>query len=302
MTRRQVTKMSVGRFLRKCVTDYPAAVRSAKLVARDYYGRWYWRRRYEPLAYHLPTGGVLLLEPGHAFTGCFWPDVDRYEPEVCAFLRRVLKPGATFIDCGANVGYFSVQAGDLVGQSGTVVSIEANPDTYKLLDRNLRANNFGTAIHCALTSQGEEVELFVPGSWDVYSSLRAASIVEGVPDHSYKVRARKLDEVVEELGLGRVDLVKIDVEGGELDVLNSATKLLAKFRPFIVMEYGSNTWSAFDATPESLKLLARETGYAINLFHPQEQKLVRATDDVWGQAYINLILTPEERAEGYAAQ
>ena len=100
--------MNVGRFLRKCVTDYPAAVRSAKLVAREYYGRWYWRLRYEPLAYHLPTGGVLLLEPGHAFTGCFWPDVDRYEPEVCAFLRRVLKPGATFIDCGANVGYFSI--------------------------------------------------------------------------------------------------------------------------------------------------------------------------------------------------
>jgi FkbM family methyltransferase len=287
--------MSVGRFLRKCVTDYPAAVRSAKLVARDYYGRWYWRWRYEPLAYHLPTGGVLLLEPGHAFTGCFWPDVDRYEPEVCAFLRHVLKPGATFIDCGANVGYFSIQAGDLVGQTGTVVAIEANPDTYKLLERNLRANNFGTALHCALTSQGEEVELFVPGSWDVYSSLRAGSVVEGVPDHSYKVKARKLDELVEELGLGRVDLVKIDVEGGELDVLNSATKLLATFRPFIVMEYGSNTWSAFDATAQDLKSLAENHGYAIQLFNVQSRRLIPVTDEVWQSRYVNLILAPHER-------
>ena len=287
--------MNVGRFFIKCVTDPPAAIRSAKVVARDYYGRWYWRRRYEPLAYHLPTGGVLLLERGHSFTGCFWPDVDRYEPEVCAFLRRVLKPGATFIDCGANVGYFSVQAGALVGKDGRVVAIEANPETYKLLERNLKANNFGTAIQCAVTSRGGEVELFVPGSWDVYSSLRADSVVEGLPNHSYKVKGRKLDELVEELALARVDLIKIDVEGGELDVLNSATKLLARFRPFIVMEYGSRTWPAFDATPESLKLLARETGYAINLFHHREQKLVRATDDVWGKPYVNLILTPEER-------
>ena len=289
--------MNVGRFLRKCVTDYPAAVRSAKLVARDYYGRWYWRLRYEPLAYHLPTGGVLLLEPGHAFTGCFWPDVDRYEPEVCAFLRRVLKPGGTFIDCGANVGYFSIQAGALVGKSGTVVAIEANPETYKLLERNLRANHFGLPVHCALTSQPGEVELFVPGAWDVYSSLRADGVVEGVVDHSYKVRARTLDDVINELNLSRVDLVKIDIEGGELDVLRSAPKLLNVLRPYIITEYGLNTWPAFEVTGDDLKQLVKEAGYSINRFSVKEQKLVSVTDEVWNENYINLVLNPKERTE-----
>ena len=289
--------MNVGRFLRKCVTDYPAAVRSAKLVARDYYGRWYWRLRYEPLAYHLPTGGVLLLEPGHAFTGCFWPDVDRYEPEVCAFLRRVLKPGGTFIDCGANVGYFSIQAGALVGKSGTVVAIEANPETYTLLERNLRANHFGLPVHCALTSQPGEVELFVPGAWDVYSSLRADGVVEGVVDHSYKVRARTLDDVINELNLSRVDLVKIDIEGGELDVLRSAPKLLNVLRPYIITEYGLNTWPAFEVTGDDLKQLVKEAGYSINRFSVKEQKLVSVTDEVWNENYINLVLIPKERTE-----
>src|SRR5205823_9608537 len=128
--------------------------------------------------------------------------------------------------------------------------------------------------HCALTSQSGEVDLFVPGSWDVYSSLRADGVVEGVVDHSYKVKARTLDDVVDELALSRVDLVKIDIEGGELDVLKSAPKLLSVLRPYIITEYGLSTWPAFEVTGDDLKQLAKEADYSINLFSVKEQKLV----------------------------
>ncbi|MBD0370035.1 MAG: FkbM family methyltransferase [Pyrinomonadaceae bacterium] len=277
------------------MTDKPAALKSAKVVARQYYGQLYWAMKpHAPLPYRFPLGGTLLLEPRHAFTGVFWPDVERYEPDVCKFLQYILKTGATFIDCGANVGFFSIQAGPLVGESGTVISIEANPHTYKLLERNLRANGFGTPVHCALTAEAGEVELFVPGSWDVYSSLRADGLAEGVADRSFKVKARTLDEVVAELALSRIDLVKIDIEGGELDVLRSAPKVLSAFRPFIIMEYGLNTWPAFDVTGDDLKRLAREFGYTINLFSVQEQRLIPVTDEVWESGYVNLILSPIE--------
>lgn len=290
--------MNLSRFIKKCFTDTPAAVTSAKRVARQYYGQLYWTiKPGTPLPYHFPMGGLLLLEPKHVFTGFFWPDVERYEPDVCKFLQYVLKPGGTFIDCGANVGFFSIQAGALVGETGKVISIEANPDTYKLLERNLRANRFGLPIQCALTSQAGEVELFVPGSWDVYSSLRVEGVVEGVADHSYKVKARTLDEVIAELALSRVDLVKIDIEGGELDVLRSAPKLLNTFRPFIIMEYGLNTWPAFNVTGEDLKQLMKDFNYAINVFSMQKQKLIPVTDEVWKSPYINLILTPKESTE-----
>jgi FkbM family methyltransferase len=290
--------MNLLRFIKKCFTDTPAALRSVKRAARKCYGQLYWTiRPHTPLRYHFPMGGLLLLEPKHVFTGFFWPDVERYEPDVCEFLQYVLKPGGTFIDCGANVGFFSIQAGALVGETGTVISIEANPDTYKLLERNLRANRFGLPINYALTSQAGEVELFVPGSWDVYSSLRADGLVEGVADHSYKVKASTLDEVIEELALSRIDLVKIDIEGGELDVLRSAPKLLGTFRPYIIMEYGLNTWPAFGVTGEDLKQLMKDFGYTINIFSMQKQKLVPVTDEVWESPYINLILAPKESAE-----
>jgi FkbM family methyltransferase len=285
--------LNLWRFLKKCATDQPAALRSAKIVARTYYGRWYWRRHAEaPLAYRLPTGGVLLLEPNHSFTNCFWPDVDHYEPDVRGILGYLLKPGDTFIDCGANVGYFSVQAGALVGEKGTVVSIEANPETFLLLKRNLEANGVGVPLNCALTSQSGEVELFMPNDWDVYSSLRRGGLVQGDAIRSFKVKGRGLDDVVRELGLSSIKLVKVDVEGAELDVLGSATHLLRNLRPYFIVEYGMNTWPSFGVTSADLKKLAAEYDYSLRLFDPFEQRLIEVAEEVWQSAYVNIVLAP----------
>jgi FkbM family methyltransferase len=267
-----------------------------RIVAREYYGQLYWSLKPgAPLAYHLPSGGTLLLDHKHAFTGCFWPDVERYEPDVRSFLEYALRPGDTFIDCGANVGYFSVQAGALVGSKGQVIAIEANPRTFKLLERNLLANHFGTAVHCALTSQVGEVELFMPGDWDVYSSLRADGLVEGHADQSFTVAARTLDEVVSELALRKVDLVKVDIEGGELDVLRSAPKLLSTLRPLIIAEYGVKTWASFGVTDQDLKELTRKFDYSLRLFDPQSLKLMNVCDDVWQRPFVNVVMLPDER-------
>lgn len=291
-------RMNLLRFLKRCVTNPSAAVGTARVVARHCYGQLYWSvKPGAPLAYQLPTGGTLLLDHKHAFTGCFWPDVDHYEPDVRSFLQHALRPGDTFIDCGANVGYFSVMAGALVGPGGKVISVEANPGTFKLLERNLRANGFGTPIHCALTSRTGEVELFMPQDWDVYSSLRAEGLATGNADHSFMVRAQTLDDVVVEMALSKVDVVKIDIEGGELDVLRSAPKLLAESRPLIITEYGSHTWAGFDVSHRDLNELARKFKYSLRLFDPQAQKLVSIHDDVWKNLYVNVVMIPDELCE-----
>src|SRR6266540_956801 len=137
--------MNLVRFLKKCLNDRPAAWRSAKLVVRSLYGQLHWSLHPNaPIRYRIPSGGLLLLERGHSFTHSFWPAVDSYEPDVRAALTHFLKPGDTFVDCGANIGYFSVMAGHLVGRRGQVVAIEANPVTRTFLSRNLQLNGFGT--------------------------------------------------------------------------------------------------------------------------------------------------------------
>lgn len=289
--------MNPLRFLRKCFVDRDAAGRSARLTARGFYGRWYWLcHPGRALPYRVPNGGTLLLEPKHSFTDCFWPGgSDYYEPEVRALLINSLRPGHTFIDCGANVGYFSVQATGLVGKSGTIVAIEPNPETFELLKRNLLANKSGIPINCAITSLNGQVELYIPSDGDVYGSLRSDGLVK--QSHTYrsvKVAARTLDEIVKALKLHRVDMIKIDVEGGELDVLNSATFVLDKFRPIVILEYGTNTWPSFGATPSGLRQLANRFGYAPRVFDMQKQEFVTIPDEIWSKTYVNLVLVPEK--------
>jgi FkbM family methyltransferase len=236
------------------------------------------------------------LPPGHSFTGHFWPGVEAYEPEVRAALRYFLQPGHTFIDCGANLGYFSVMASGLVGPSGTVVAVEANPETLKLLRKNLHLNGAGTPIHCALTSRGSEVTLFVSDRGDVFSSLHTGGLVDGPTVRSFRVPGQTLDELVSQAGLQSVNLVKVDIEGGELDVLRSAPRLMSELRPTWIVEYGTRTWSAFGATEEGLLELARQRGYAIRLFDPKRSRLVEPSETVWKSHYVNVCLVPEERA------
>jgi len=238
----------------------------------------------------------LLLEPGHSFTHCFWPGVDKYEPDVYAAIVHFLKPGDTFIDCGANVGYFSVLAGGLVGSRGQVISIEANPITHRLLERNLKINGFGTAIHCALTSHPGETELFVPRSGgDVYSSIRKGGLVQGNDVESFRVPGQTLDEVLRLVGVKRLDVVKIDIEGAELDVLLSARRIMREFRPLILCEYSTVTWGAFGADKDQLLALLDEQNYRAGTFVLSE-KSVRAVDDtVWDSPYVNIVLQPANR-------
>jgi len=289
--------MNPVRFLKKCLIDPPAARSSARLVAREWYGKFHWWIWPDtPLMYRFPGGGKLKLYPGHSFTECIWPGVDRYEPDVQGALAYLLKPGDTFVDCGANVGYFSVMASDLVGPLGTVVSIEANPTTHELLAANLAMNGRGAPVHCALAAAAGEVDIFVSDMGDVYTSLRTGGLVRGDSVRSHKVRARTLDEVVAERGLTQVDLVKVDIEGGELDVLKSASQVMQQMRPTWIVEYGTNTWPVFGATPAQLLDLLTERRYVLRQFDARTRRLVEAPAAIWESHYTNLILVPAEKA------
>lgn len=290
--------MNLLRFIRKCLTNPPAAWRSAKLVMRHIYGRCYWFVYPErPLLHRLSQGGSILLAPNHSFTYCFWPAVDHYEPDVCRLLKSLLKPGDTFIDCGANIGYFSIQAINLVGKDGMVVAVEAHPQAYELLKQNLELNQSGTAVHCALTSQPGDWELFAPEAGDVYSSLQKTDLMQGQAINQFKVSGRTLDDVIHSLNLSKVDVVKIDVEGGELDILISAPDLLSSFRPIFIVEYSVNTWPRFGATSDSLCSLLDKFNYTLKVYSLGKNNLIDIPENIWDNAYVNLVLIPQEHCK-----
>jgi len=248
-----------------------------------------------PIRYRIPSGGLLLLERGHSFTHSFWPAVDSYEPDVRAALTHFLKPGDTFVDCGANIGYFSVMAGHLVGRRGQVVAIEANPVTRTFLSRNLQLNGFGTIVGCALSSSPGELELLVPKAGDVFSSLKSGGLVADDGMERFSVQGRTLDEVVSSVGLTRLDLVKMDIEGAELDVLGSARRVMCELRFVIICEYGSNTWPAFGSCKDDLLRLLEKRNYRVGVFDPANSRVITVGEDVWKSPCANLLLIPSER-------
>ena len=162
-----------------------------------------------------------------------------YEADTLKFIKRHLRRGDTFIDVGANIGAFALPASRIVGPTGRVFAVEASARVFPYLESNLRTNGVTnvTAIHGAAGVQdGGELTFFDAPPQKFGMGSRAPWNEE----KGYTVAARSIDTVLGESGTGngRVRLLKIDVEGFELDVLRGATALLnGPSPPIVVFEF-----------------------------------------------------------------
>lgn len=161
----------------------------------------------------------------------------RYEPEVSAVVRSLLRPGATFIDVGANIGWFSLLAASVVGPGGRVIAVEPNPLNVSLLRQSAKENGFDNieVFNVALGDRPGAVALETDGS-----NGRIIPI-DGPPaaplEASFVVPAFSLDDLLAASMPAAVDVVKMDVEGAEPMVLRGAQGVLSTFRPVLVTEF-----------------------------------------------------------------
>jgi FkbM family methyltransferase len=176
----------------------------------------------------LPAG-VVELDTLH---GTFWFDASdekvlpwirsqaTWEADVVRLLERSLRPGMTVVDVGANVGLHTVVAAQLVAPDGHVFAVEPVPWTVDVLRANLWRHGCEnvTVLPLAAGAARAEARLSVPAD-----GRSGASVVDAGGGDA--VRVEPLDELVES---GRVDVLKVDVEGSELGVLEGARKLIAR--------------------------------------------------------------------------
>lgn len=162
--------------------------------------------------------------------GTFWADpasdfgqrlltVGRYEPELAATLRRLLRPGQVFADVGANEGYFSVLASRLVGSSGRVLAVEPQSRLQPVLRRNFALNHAdNVTITAAVVSNDIGVaELNLAPSMNTGATSLIRSTRYGLQRES--VPALPLAEILTRAGLTTVDLLKLDIEGWEYEAI-----------------------------------------------------------------------------------
>lgn len=192
----------------------------------------------------------------------------RHEYEMIPFkaVASLLQPGFQACDVGANIGVFTLLMADKVGAKGKVFSFEPTPGIYKLLTRNIAVNNFHDRC-VALNSlvgdkDAEEVDFYVDGSQKLYVS---SSMVNNERNSIlHKIRMVSLDSYLDQSS--QLDLIKLDVEGAEVRVLEGARKLLQKFHPLVVCEVHGHVVEQFGDSLDDLWQLMDEYGYkAINL-------------------------------------
>ena len=175
----------------------------------------------------------------------------KYEPQITALFRKLLRPGDVCVDTGAHVGYFTLLAAGLVGSTGRVYAFEPDPVTHEILRANVELNGAANVSPCAAATgaeDGEAVLYTVPPGNSGRASLRAGDVVRAgrVP-----VRMLRLATAVPEEELPRLRLVKIDVEGAEADVLRGLEPVFdAGARPAVIVELHPAWWD--DDTPAYL--------------------------------------------------
>jgi FkbM family methyltransferase len=152
-----------------------------------------------------------------------------------------LAPGAIAIDIGASLGEWTLPFAAAVGRGGHVLSVEPAPRSAAALAKTLAANALGQAelLRYALGDEDGAVDFAVPLVTSARSDTGTAHIGPAISGHeTQRVALRRLDTLVAERGFGRIDLVKIDVEGHERRVLDGGGMALARFRPTLVIETG----------------------------------------------------------------
>lgn len=140
-----------------------------------------------------------------------------WEYWVSDFMWRNIKPGQTVVDVGANLGYYSVLMADLVGPTGQVASFEPNPRLCELLQRNIDINGFTQRTRCharAVTARSNESLHFAVSMTDP----KNGALLPALPGK--QTRAGMMEMTVEttaldDLAIGPIDFIKIDVEGAE---------------------------------------------------------------------------------------
>ncbi len=158
-----------------------------------------------------------------------------------AALVRFATPGSTAVDVGANIGLLAIPLAGAVGKSGLVLAFEPHPENFARLERNMLTSHTTNmvAYQTALGSRTGSIALNL-GSDSAYHST-AEVATHRRTGNRINVRVTTLDKVWRERGLPPVSIVKIDVEGAEVDVLEGSQELIEMCKPIVLAEASSKT-------------------------------------------------------------
>jgi FkbM family methyltransferase len=186
-----------------------------------------------------------------------------YGREELIVLDRLLRPDMTFVDIGANNDYFTIYAAKRLPK-GKVLSFEPVPDTFSNLEHNVRLNGFDNVVLFQLGLSDQQ-----NASIQIYSSTDdnrdgLASVFPGKTrnDPIATIKLERLDAILDTEGISKVDVIKIDIEGGELFALKGAENTLKRDSPDLMIEFNAETYQSAGYSIRELAEYLSAFGYS----------------------------------------
>lgn len=196
-------------------------------------------------------------EPSYIFrkTLRYYDTTESHEPSTTALFKKIVKPGDTVVDIGANMGYFSMLAKRLGADK--VYSYEPDPKSYSYLVKNAKINNYDiTARSCAISNVSGREKLFLCPYDSGHHTLKQNNGITEYRKETSLIRklflsqkrhieifTKRLDDEI----AGRVDVIKMDCEGSELlalkgmeRILEDSPKMIIEFFPLLLEKMGSD--------------------------------------------------------------
>jgi len=151
----------------------------------------------------------------------FWGEWEEFELDL---FTKYIEPGMNIIDIGASNGYYTLAAAHETGEKGKIFAFEPDPDSYDLILKNVKLNNFKNCIveQKAVSDNKGEIKLFYSENRDLNSI-----IYPGNEENYFIVESVKLDEYMEKYKY-EVDIIKMDIEGAEMHAFMGMEKILQK--------------------------------------------------------------------------
>ena len=179
-------------------------------------------------------------------------------------IKKIVKKNMVIFDIGANIGYYTLIFADIVGENGKVYSFEPDPNNYRLLVKNLKANGYGNVIPIrkAISDKVGEINFFFSeehrGDHRIYDPGDGRKLL--------KVKTTTLDEFINDKI--KPDIIKIDIEGVEFLAFLGMNKLIKSNRNLIIIcEFWPGALKKGGTSPQKFLNKIADYGFKINLIN-----------------------------------
>lgn len=213
-----------------------------------------------------------------------------YEPETVKVVSHFLKPGMTFVDVGAHIGQYTILASKAVGPGGRVLSIEADPENFSILQRNILLSSLCnvTAMNIAISDTTGSTELYLGDASNV--GTNSLAIPFNSSGRSITVQTKTLDDVLKVQGITQVNLVKADIEGAEALLLKGGGSILESLNsPVWIMEMNGSQLDKQGSSIAEVVGILEKSGYSLYNIESKD----KYTPEIDDPDFLNIVAVPK---------